>query len=77
MTRSLYAKLNCRTVWCQKLTLNTEALQELEFWGQELLNFNRHLIWPRPSAVRFAYSNASATGYHGYIVERGNLVTNG
>ena len=34
-------------------------------------------IWPRPSAVRFAYSDASGTGYGGYIVEHGNLVANG
>ena len=77
MTRSLYAHLNCRTAWCQKLNLNTEALQELEFWDQQLLSFNGQFIWPRPSAVRFAYSDASRTGYGGYIVEHGKLVANG
>ena len=34
-------------------------------------------IWPWPSGVRFAYSDASGTGYGGYMVEHGNLVTNG
>ena len=72
MTCSLYANLNCRTAWCQKLALDTEALQELEFRGQQLVNFNGQSIWPRPSAVRVAYSDASATGYGGYIVEHGN-----
>ena len=43
--------------------LDTEALQELEFRGQQLVNFNGQSIWPRPSAVRVAYSDASATGY--------------
>ena len=40
MTHSLYANLNCRTAWCQKLNLNAEALQELGFWDQQLLSFN-------------------------------------
>ena len=44
---------------------------------QQLLSFNGQSIWPRPSAVRFAYSDASGTGYGGYIVEHGNLVANG
>ena len=77
MTRSLYANLNCRPAWCQKLNLNAEALQELEFCDQQLLSFNGQSIWPRPSAVRFAYSDASGTGYGGYIVDHGNLFANG
>ena len=80
MTRSLYANLNCRTAWCQKLNLNIEALQELEFWDQRLLSFNfsdQSILWPRPSAVSSAYSNAIATGYGSYIVEHGNLVASG
>ena len=77
MMRSLYANLNCRTVWYQKLTLNTEALQELEFWNQQLLNFNGQSIWPSPSAVKVTYSDASTTCYGGYIVEHGNLVASG
>ena len=75
MTGSLYANLNYRTAWCQKPNLNTEL--ELEFWDQQLLSFNGQSIWPRPSVVRFAYSDDSATSYGGYIVEHGNLVTNG
>ena len=77
MTRSLYANLNCRTAWCQKLNLNNEALQDLEFWDQRLLSFSDQSIWPRESAVSSAYSNAIATGYGSYIVEHGNLVASG
>ena len=36
----------------------------------------RH-IWPKQSAVRVVYSDASATGYSGYMVEHGNQVANG
>ena len=35
------------------------------------------IFGPKPSAVRVAYSDASATGYGGYMVEHGNLVANG
>lgn len=77
MTRNLYAVLNCRLAWCHRLTLSNEAFQEINFWLTEITNFNGRHIWPKPSAVRVAYSDASATGYGGYIVEHGNLVANG
>jgi len=77
MTRCLYSNLNKKTSWCQRLYLTGEALQELEFWAQQLANFNGQSIWPKPSAVRVVYSDASASGYGGYIVEHGNLVANG
>ena len=74
MTRNLYAVLNCRLAWCHKFTLSNEAYQELHFWLSEITKFNGRHIWPKPSAVRVAYSDASATGYGGYLVEHGNLV---
>lgn len=77
MTRSLYAVLNSRTAWCQKLALTPEALQELRFWLDEISKFNGQHIWPKPSAVRVVYSDASATGYGGYTVEHGTMVATG
>jgi len=77
MTHCLYSNLNKKTSWCQRLCLTGETLQELEFWAQELANFNGQSIWPKPSAVRVTYSDASASGYGGYIVEHGtNSVCN-
>jgi len=38
-------------------------LQEIEFWLTEISNFNAQKIWPKPSAVRVVYSDASSTGY--------------
>ena len=73
----LYSNLNQRTAWCQRLNLGSEALQELEFWADQLTNFNGQSIWPRPLAVRFAYSDVSSSGYGVYLVEHGNLVANG
>ena len=77
MTRNLYAVLNCRLAWCHRLTLSGEAHQEIDFWLSEITNFNGRHIWPKPSAVRVAYSDASDMGYGGYMVEHGNLVANG
>ena len=77
MTRNLYFILNQKNAWCQNLVLTPEALQQLRFWLKEIANFNGHQIWPKPSAVRVVYSDASDTGYGGYMVEHGNMVANG
>lgn len=77
MTRNLYFVLNQKTAWCQNLVLTPEASQELRFWLEEIANFNSHQIWPKPSAVRVVYSDASDAGHSGYIVEHGNMVANG
>jgi len=73
----MYATLNSRISWCYQVNLTDEALQEIEFWINEISNFNGQQIWPKPSAVRVVYSDASSTGYGGYVVEHGNLVANG
>ena len=77
MTRNLCAVLNCRLAWCHRLTLSDEASQEIDFWLSEITKFNGSHIWSKPSAVRVVYSDASATGYVGYMVEHGNLIANG
>ena len=77
MTRSLYATLNNKVAWCQKFSLTPEALDELTFWFNEVAKFNGQHIWPKPSAVRVVYSDASSTGFGGYTVEYGNLIANG
>ena len=49
----------------------------MRFWLNEISKFNGQRIWPKPSAVRVVYSDASATGYGGYTVEHGTMVANG
>ena len=77
MTRSLYATLNNRNSWYHQLELTGEALLEIHFWHSKISSFNGQHIWPKPSAVRVVYSDASATGYGGYMVEHGSLIANG
>ena len=49
MTRNLYFVLNQKIAWCQNLSLTLEASQELRFWIKEIVKFNGHQIWPKPS----------------------------
>ena len=44
---------------------------ELRFWLGQLEGFNGQNIWHSPSAIRVLYSDASDTGYGGYMVEHG------
>ena len=60
MTCSLYAVLNSKAAWCQRLVLSREAIVEIKFWAQEIMSFNGQQIWPRPSAVWLVYSDASS-----------------
>ena len=43
MTRSLYAMLNGRTSWFQKLNISQEAKEQLSFWGECLITGPEHL----------------------------------
>ena len=77
MTRSLFAVLNSRTSWWQKLSLTKQVKDEVGFWLARISEFNGQNIWPKPSAICIVYSNASSTGFGGYTVEHGNLMANG
>ena len=77
MTRSLYGVLNARSSWCQTLLLTAEAAEELSFWHKHIEKFNGQNIWPKPSAVRVVYTDASGTGFGGYCVEHGDQVVTG
>ena len=77
VTQNFYAVLNRRLAWCHRLTLSEEASQVIDFWLNEITKFDGRYIWAKPSGVRVVYSDASATGYGGYMVERGSLITNG
>ena len=77
MTCSLYTILNSRGSWCMLLQLSDEAKQELEFWLAQVKQLNGQNLWPKPSAVRVVYSDASDTGYGGYTVEHGGRISTG
>jgi len=77
ITRSLYAVLNSRESWCQRLTLTKEIQDEVKFWLVRVSEFNGQNIWPKPSALHVVYSDVSSTGFGGYMVGHGSLVASG
>ena len=77
MTRSLYALLNHRKSWFQRLTITAEARTELSFWSKSLVERNLENIWKSPSAIRVVYSDASGSGFGGYTVEHGPQIVHG
>ena len=77
MTHSLYALLESRQSWCKSLQLSSETIAELDFRSSNLELYNAQPIWHSPSAVRVVYSDASETGYGGYVIEHGPCVSRG
>ena len=77
MTRAMYALIESRVSWCEQLSVTREVKYELEFWMSGLEKFKSQPIWHSPSAVRVVYSDASDSGYGGYIVEHGPYAAQG
>ena len=76
-TRNLYALLGTRCSWYDRLVINEEAKDELGFWLSNLDQINGMSMWKTASAVRIVYSDASSTGYGGYVVEHGRHFAHG
>ena len=77
MTRSLYAVVNERYTWSDMLSLSPEALCELKFWEANPQEYNSQPLWREPGAIRLVYSDASDTGFGGYVVEHGQYIVHG
>ena len=77
MTHGLNAMLKNRVPRCQWLSIAPDAKSELGFWVSFMEQFNGQDMWPKPSAVRVVYSDASETGYGDYAVEHGGQVATG
>ena len=76
-TRALYSVLNTRRSWADKLYLSKEAWEELQFWLESVELFNRNPIWFSSGTARLVHSDASGSGYGGYVVELSNDVAQG
>ena len=76
-TRSVYADINCSRSWADRLCLSIDSQLELKFWLDSVDFLNGKPIWFSSGATRVVYSDASTTGYGGYMVELGNDVAHG
>ena len=74
MSRAMYAQISAQNSWFSNFYLEDSVVEELVFWQSNLDPLNGRRIWFKSSAVRVAYSDASDTGYGGYIVELGPQV---
>ena len=70
----MYAQISAQSSWFSTFSLEHSVVEELVFWQSNLDHLNGRRIWFKSSAVRVAYSDASDTGYGGYIVELGSQV---
>ena len=74
MSRAMYAQISAQNSWFSNFYLEDSVVEELVFWQSNLDHLNGRRIWCKSSAVRVAYSDASDTGYGGFIVELGPQV---
>ena len=77
LTRFLYRLIVNSMSWYERIELDSDALNELQFWYSSNGSFNGQSIWRHASAVRMVYSDASSTGYGGYVLEHGQHVAHG
>ena len=73
-TRNMYCLLNTRQSWQDLLQIEENVKDEFTFWVTCVDKINGQKLWRSPAAV---YSDASSTGYGGYLVEHGNYVAHG
>ena len=76
-TRFLYFLIQSRLSWNDRITVTSEAKDELLFWLDNIDSFNGRQVWRTPSAVRVIYSDASDTGFGSYSVSHGNHIAHG
>ncbi|XP_078688642.1 uncharacterized protein LOC144920363 [Branchiostoma floridae x Branchiostoma belcheri] len=68
MTRYLYFMIETRSSWYCNVTLDHQAIREVIFWFEHLRIANGFPIASEFEAARIVYSDASAEGYGGYVV---------
>ena len=59
------------------LKVSPEPALELQFWLFNLESHNGQSIWHSPSSFWLVYSDASNSGYGGYIIEHGPKIAHG
>ena len=71
MTCSIFSCIARRKNWSSNLQLDSDALNELNFWLNRIDENNGSPMLPQSSCVGIVYSDASETGFGGYLVKCG------
>lgn len=69
-TRALYKDIENRETWNSAMCISSDSVCELKFWLQNLKNKNGFSFKHRPVATKIMFTDASNTGYGGFICER-------
>ena len=77
-SRQMYAFIESRKNWYEPIPINKLLISEFNFWLRNLQKVNGLKIKAFPTTTKIVYSDASNTGYGGYIVERlSNVIARG
>jgi hypothetical protein len=71
MTRNCYSAIEKRSFWDESLTITPEIRQELSFWLSNVVSLNGRAMIPKSSSVGLVYSDASSSGFGGFLVQCG------
>ena len=77
LTRSCYAAIECRESWDQLVLISPSIRTELSFWHDNIDSINGRPMSPKSSAVAIVYSDASDSGFGGYLVQCGSEFVSG
>ena len=73
-SRSLYALIEGRKTWYEPIQLTKDASADLQFWLDNINSRNGFTFKPRPTTSKVMFTDASDTGYGGFVAERLNKV---
>ena len=63
--------------WNSFITLTDDSIEQISFWKNNLSDINVRKFTTDVSCNTIVYSDASSTGYGGYIVENPNSIAHG
>ena len=69
-TRNIYKTIETRFSWYEPLFINFETKNELQFWNENIKNYNGYTFKPYPTTAKVIFTDASEKGYGGFICER-------
>ena len=77
-TKQMYKFVESKNTWDKAHVLSYDVIYELQFWQKNLSRTKSFRIKTRPEITKIVFSDASATGYGGYVVEElGNIIAKG
>ena len=77
-TRQMYFFIENSAKWDETITAGDDLIQEINFWVHNLKKYNGFEIKVNHVISKVVYSDASDTGYGGYVVQKlGKIIAKG